>query len=137
MYGGVGHFEDENNDRNLVLAFCYRAMSRTDANGNFRKYWFLKCIGTTNERMFSRQDLEALRKYFPNAECHTDSFMFFQKVSQVAGMHGIGMTKAMDGLLESAIPGIRRYSYEQDVWFSKQPPLGPGRPRKSEAAETL
>jgi SAM-dependent methyltransferase len=117
--GGVGFFEDENTDRNAVLAFCYRAMSGADANGDFKKYWFLKRIGTTNERMFSRQDLESLRKYFPNARTRTDSFMFFQKISHVAGMRGIAITKAMDGLLDFAVPAIRRYSYEQDVWFSK------------------
>lgn len=118
--GGIGFFEDENTDRNPILAFFYRAMSGTDANGNFKKYWFAKRIGTTNERMFCRQDLEALRKYFPNAEARTDSFMFFQKLSHVAGMRGIGLTQAMDRLTESGIPAVRRYSYEQDIWFSKQ-----------------
>jgi SAM-dependent methyltransferase len=117
--GGVGFFEDENTDRNAVLAFCYRAMSGTDANGDFKKYWFLRRVGTTNERMFSRRDLEALRKYFPDVEVRTDSFMFFQKISHVAGMRGIGLTKAMDRLCELAVPAIRRYSYEQDVWLSK------------------
>ena len=70
--------------------------------------------------MFSRQDLEALRKYFPNAEARTDSFMFFQKISHVAGGRGIGLTQAMDRLTEIGLPAARRYSYEQDIWFSKQ-----------------
>jgi hypothetical protein len=70
--------------------------------------------------MFSRQDLEAPRKYFPNAEARTDSFMFFQKISYVAGMRGIGLTQAMDRLTEIGLPVARKYSYEQDIWFSKQ-----------------
>lgn len=118
--GGVGFFEDENTDRNPILSFFYRAMSGTDADGNFKKYGFVKRIGTTNERMFCRQDLEALRKYFPNAEARTDSFMFFQKISHVAGMRGLGLTQAMDRITEIGLPVARRYSYEQDIWFSKQ-----------------
>jgi ubiquinone/menaquinone biosynthesis C-methylase UbiE len=118
--GGIGFFEAENTDRNPILAFFYRAMSGTDANGNFKKYWFVKRIGTTNERMFCRQDLDALRRYFPNALTRTDSFMFFQKISHVAGLRAIKLTRAMDKLAEFTLPATRRYSYEQDIWFSKQ-----------------
>jgi hypothetical protein len=80
----------------------------------------VKRIGTTNERMFCRQDLEALRKYFSNAEARTDSFMFFQKISHVAGMRGMGLTQSMDRLTEIGLPVARRYSDEQDIWFSKK-----------------
>jgi hypothetical protein len=70
--------------------------------------------------MFCREDLGALRKYFPNAQARTDSFMFFQKISHVAGMRAINLTRAMDELTEFSLPAARRYSYEQDIWFSKQ-----------------
>ena len=42
--GGIGFFEAENTDRNAILSFFYRAMSGTDAKGNFKKYWFVKRI---------------------------------------------------------------------------------------------
>jgi hypothetical protein len=70
--------------------------------------------------MFRRQDLEALQKYFPNAKAQTGSFMFFQKLSHVAGLRGVTLTRAMDRLTEVGLPAVRRYSYEQDIWFSKQ-----------------
>ena len=46
--------------------------------------------------------------------------MFFQKISHVAGGRGIGLTQAMDRLTEIGLPAARRYSYDQDIWFSKQ-----------------
>ncbi len=117
--GGVGFFEDENTDRNPILAFFYHAMSRTDANGNFKNYGFFARRGTTNERMFSSQDLAALRKYFSNVCTQTDHLMFFQKVSHVAGMRGISLARAVDRLSEMILPSVRRYSYEQNIWFKK------------------
>lgn len=132
--GGVGYFEDENTDQNPVLAFFYRRMSGTDQEGNFKKYLFLKRQGTTNERMFTSEDLRRLSSYFPSARAQTDSFMFFQKLSHVSKMRGIKLTSALDRFCEWAIPPIRRFSYEQNIWFRKntQTPYSRAEPRNIE-----
>jgi SAM-dependent methyltransferase len=120
--GGIAFFRGETSDRNPVLSFFYRAMSRRDRNGKWRRYLLFQRRGTQDERMLSSADLEILSQQFSGRiRVSVDHFMFFQKASHVMKNRLLGITQLADRLAGSFLPFLKQYSYEQDVWLQKRP----------------
>jgi SAM-dependent methyltransferase len=118
--GGIAFFRGETSDRNPILSFFYRAMSRQGRNGKHRKYLLAQRRGTQDERMLSAADLEILSRQFSgNIRLTVDHFMFFQKASHVMGNRLLEMTEMADRIVSICFPFLKQFSYEQDVWLQK------------------
>ena len=118
--GGIAFFRDETSDRNPILAFFYRAMSRQDRNGKHKKYLLAQRRGTQDERMLSATDLDILSRQFSGKmRVIVDHFMFFQKASHVMRNRLLGITQLADHFVPIFFPFLKQYSYEQDVWLQK------------------
>jgi SAM-dependent methyltransferase len=119
--GGIAFFRGETSDRNPILAFFYRAMSRRSRDGHWKRLLLLQRRGTQDERMLSSADLEILSRQFSGRiRVSVDDFMFFQKASHVMRNRLLSVTALADQLISILLPFLKQYGYEQDVWLQKQ-----------------
>jgi len=118
--GGIAYFFDENRDSNPILNFFYKALSKKDTNGRFKKIAIFQRLGTADERILSGEDLRTLSTYFSgNMKVIVNRFGFFQLLSRVIGGRFLQISTALDNAIFKIAPFLRRYSYYQDVWMEK------------------
>jgi len=113
---GIAYFFGENSDRNPILRFFYKALSRTDSEGRFKKFLLFKRNGTLHEHILSHEDIRVLSEEFSgNISIINDNFMFLQKLSHVAGGRFLRSSRILDELIGRLLPPLKFYSYEQNV----------------------
>jgi len=118
--GGIAFFRGETSDRNPILSFFYRKMSRQGRDGHWKRFLVFQRRGTQDERMLSSADLEILSRQFSGRiRVSVDHFMFFQKASHVMRNRLLSATALADQLVSLFFPFLKQYSYEQDVWLQK------------------
>jgi SAM-dependent methyltransferase len=121
--GGVAFFGGETSDANPILSFFYKLLGRWDTAGHPKKFLFIGRTGTRDERMLGKTDIEQLQRFFgANVRVQHERFIFFQKLSHVMGCRLLGLTAALDRVVDRVLPFLKRYSYDQDVWMQKPGP---------------
>ena len=110
--GGLAVFESEPTFMNPLLKHTYEFAFGKGRVGRRRKFLFLRRTGTECEKPLDAEEFDILRHYFSECKIVPRDFMFFEKLSHVAGGRASKFTRRVDSMLLKTFPGIRKWSYE-------------------------